>query len=200
MRCAGFSAKIAQRHCAVPKMEDVIFNGTQQRKALAYSEVTLEFDNSDGLLKVPFLQVAITRRVYRSGESAGVLHQPQQLPPQGYLPSLLRHRHWQGWLFHHQSRQGGGDLSNKSGDRRAAFEEAAGVMRYRVRKKKRPNVSSTTPKKTLERIEDILKELGDRLAPLEEQSASARAYLRLRDELKDLEVNLFLYQYDRMSD
>ena len=51
------------------KMEDVIFNGTQLRKALAYSEVTLTFDNTDGLLKVPFTEVAITRRVYRSGES-----------------------------------------------------------------------------------------------------------------------------------
>ena len=177
------------------KMEDVIFNGTQLRKALAYSEVTLTFDNSDGLLKVPFSEVAITRRVYRSGESeycinrnncrlrdisdlfcdTGIGKDGYSIISQGKVEEIL---------------------ANKSGDRRAAFEEAAGVMRYRVRKEDAERKLNNT-EKNLERIEDILKELSDRLAPLEQQSASARAYLRLRDELKDLEVNLFLYQYDR---
>ena len=180
------------------KMEDVIFNGTQLRKALAYSEVTLTFDNSDGLLKVPFSEVAITRRVYRSGESeycinrnncrlrdisdlfcdTGIGKDGYSIISQGKVEEIL---------------------SNKSGDRRAAFEEAAGVMRYRVRKEEAERKLNHT-EKNLERIEDILKELGDRLAPLERQSASARAYLRLRDELKDLEVNLFLYQYDRVHE
>jgi len=180
------------------KMEDVIFNGTQLRKALAYSEVTLTFDNSDGLLKVPFAEVAITRRVYRSGESeycinrnncrlrdisdlfcdTGIGKDGYSIISQGKVEEIL---------------------SNKSGDRRAAFEEAAGVMRYRVRKEEAERKLNNT-EKNLERIEDILKELADRLAPLERQSASARAYLRLRDELKDLEVNLFLYQYDRVHE
>ena len=180
------------------KMEDVIFNGTQLRKALAYSEVTLTFDNSDGLLKVPFSEVAITRRVYRSGESeycinrnncrlrdisdlfcdTGIGKDGYSIISQGKVEEIL---------------------ANKSGDRRAAFEEAAGVMRYRVRKEEAERKLNHT-EKNLERIEDILKELGDRLAPLERQSASARAYLRLRDELKDLEVNLFLYQYDRVHE
>lgn len=177
------------------KMEDVIFNGTQQRKALAYSEVTLTFDNADGMLDVPFGEVAITRRVYRSGESeycinrnncrlrdisdlfrdTGIGKDGYSIISQGKVEEIL---------------------ANKSGDRRAAFEEAAGVMRYRVRKEEAERKLGNT-EKNLERIEDILKELADRLGPLEEQSASARAYLRLRDELKDLEVNLFLYQYDR---
>jgi chromosome segregation protein len=180
------------------KMEDVIFNGTQLRKALAYSEVTLTFDNTDGLLKVPFTEVAITRRVYRSGESeycinrnncrlrdisdlfcdTGIGKDGYSIISQGKVEEIL---------------------ANKSGDRRAAFEEAAGVMRYRVRKEDAERKLNNT-EKNLERIEDILKELGDRLAPLEQQSASARAYLRLRDELKDLEVNLFLYQYDRVHE
>lgn len=180
------------------KMEDVIFNGTQLRKALAYSEVTLTFDNADGLLKVPFSEVAITRRVYRSGESeycinrnncrlrdisdlfcdTGIGKDGYSIISQGKVEEIL---------------------SNKSGDRRAAFEEAAGVMRYRVRKEDAERKLNNT-EKNLERIEDILKELADRLSPLEQQSASARAYLRLRDELKDLEVNLFLYQYDRVHE
>ncbi len=180
------------------KMEDVIFNGTQLRKALAYCEVTLIFDNSDGLLNVPFTEVAITRRVYRSGESeycinrnncrlrdiqdlfcdTGIGRDGYSIISQGKVEEIL---------------------SNKSGDRRAAFEEAAGVMRYRVRKEEAERKLNNT-EKNLERIEDILKELGDRLSPLEAQSASARAYLRLRDELRDLEVNLFLYQYDRVNE
>ena len=180
------------------KMEDVIFNGTQLRKALAYCEVTLIFDNTDGKLNVPFTEVAITRRVYRSGESeycinrnncrlrdisdlfcdTGIGKDGYSIISQGKVEEIL---------------------SNKSGDRRAAFEEAAGVMRYRVRKEEAERKLSNTDK-NLERIEDILKELSDRLAPLEAQSASARAYLRLRDELRDLEVNLFLYQYDRVHE
>lgn len=180
------------------KMEDVIFNGTQLRKALAYSEVTLTFDNSDGKLNIPFGEVAVTRRVYRSGESeysinrnpcrlkdiqdlfcdTGIGKDGYSLISQGKVEEIL---------------------SNKSGDRRAAFEEAAGVMRYRVRKEEAERKLDHT-EKNLERIEDILKELGDRLAPLEAQSASARAYLKMRDELRDLEVNLFLYQYDRVHE
>ncbi len=180
------------------KMEDVIFNGTQLRKALAYCEVTLVFDNTDGKLNVPFTEVAITRRVYRSGESeycinrnncrlrdlqdlfcdTGIGKDGYSIISQGKVEEIL---------------------SNKSGDRRAAFEEAAGVMRYRVRKEDAERKLTNTDK-NLERIEDILKELGDRLAPLEAQSASARAYLKLRDELRDLEVNLFLYQYERVNE
>ena len=180
------------------KMEDVIFSGTQQRKALAYCEVTLIFDNTDGKLSIPFGEVAITRRVYRSGESEYCLNK-----------NTCRLRDIQD-LFRDTGigkdgysiiSQGKLDeiLANKSGDRRAAFEEAAGVMRYRVRKEEAERKLEGT-QKNLERIEDILKELGDRLGPLEEQSASARAYLKLRDELKDLEVNLFLYQYERAKE
>ena len=177
------------------KMEDVIFNGTQSRKPMAYSEVTLTFDNTDGKLNIPFQEVAITRRVFRNGDSeycinknACRLKDVQELfrdtgiGKDGY--SIIS--------------QGKVDeiLSNKSNDRRAALEEAAGVMRYRVRKEEAERKLENT-EKNLIRIEDIVEELGDRLGPLEEQSASARAYLKLRDELKDNEVNLFLYQYDR---
>ncbi len=177
------------------KMQDVIFSGTQQRKAQAYCEVTLTFDNSDGKLAVPFTEIAVTRRVYRSGESEYCINgnacrlkdiqdmfRDTGIGKDGY--SIIG--------------QGRVDeiLSNKSSERRAALEEAAGVMRYRVRKEEAERKLEHTGK-NLERIEDILNELGDRLGPLEEQSASARAYLKLRDELKDNEVNLFLYQYER---
>ncbi len=86
-------------------------------------------------------------------------------------------------------------LSNKSDERRAAFEEAAGVMKYRVRKEEAQRKLENTHKNLL-RLNDILHELEERLEPLEQQSAVAREYLALRDELKEIEINMFLYQYD----
>ncbi len=180
------------------KMEDVIFNGTQLRKAQAYCEVTLTFDNADGALSVPFSEVAITRRVYRSGESEYSIN--RNACRLRDIQDLFRDT---GIGKDGYSIIGQGKveeiLANKSGDRRAAFEEAAGVMRYRVRKEEAERKLDATGK-NLERIEDILKELTDRLSPLETQSLSARTYLKLRDELKDLEVNLFLYQYERAGE
>ena len=177
------------------RMEDVIFNGTQQRRAQAYCEVTLTFDNADGALPVPFSEVAVTRRVYRSGESEYCLNHTACR-----LRDILELFRDTGIGKDGYSIIGQGKvdeiLSNKSEERRAALEEAAGVMRYRVRKEEAARKLEHT-EKNLERIDDILTELGDRLQPLEEQSAAARAFLKLRDELRDLEVNLFLYQYDR---
>ena len=180
------------------RMEDVIFSGTEQRKAQAYCEVTLTFENTDRKLNLDFNEVAVTRRVYRSGDSeycinsnACRLRDIQELfrdtgiGKDGY--SIIG--------------QGRVDeiLSNRSNERRAALEEAAGVMRYRVRKEEAERKLDNT-EKNLERIEDILNELTARLEPLKEQSASARTYLKLRDELKDHEVNLFLYQYDKNTE
>ncbi|MEG1524046.1 MAG: chromosome segregation protein SMC [Clostridia bacterium] len=180
------------------KMEDVIFNGTEQRKAQAYCEVTLTFDNADGKLNIPYAEVAITRRVYRSGESEYCINKsPCRLKD---VQELFRDTGI-GKDGYSIISQGKVDeiLSNKSNERRAALEEAAGVMRYRARKEESERKLENT-EKNLERIEDIVKELSDRLGPLEEQSASARAYLRLHDELKDQEVNLFLYQYERNNE
>ncbi|NCB31340.1 MAG: chromosome segregation protein SMC, partial [Clostridia bacterium] len=86
-----------------------------------------------------------------------------------------------------------------SEDRRAAFEEAAGVMKYRVRKEEAERKLEST-KKNLVRIQDILEELENQVGPLEEQSAAARDFLRLREELREIEVNVFLYQYDKLSE
>ncbi len=177
------------------KMEDVIFNGTQKRKSQSFCEVTLEFDNADGKLKLPYDEVAVTRRVYRSGDSeycinrnacrlkdiqelfrdTGIGKDGYSIISQGKVEEIL---------------------SNRSNERRAALEEAAGVMNYRVRKEEAERKLENT-RKNLERLNDIVQELADRIGPLEEQSAAARTYLNLRDELKDLEINLFLHQYDR---
>lgn len=177
------------------KMEDVIFNGTQTRRAQSFCEVTLTFDNSDGKLPIDFVEVAITRRVFRSGDSEYCINgtacrlkdilelfRDTGIGKDGY--SIIS--------------QGKVDeiLSNKSNDRRAALEEAAGVMRYRVRKEEAERKLEHT-EKNMERIADILGELEARIEPLAEQSKTARTFLKLRDELKDLEVNMFLYQTDK---
>lgn len=180
------------------KMEDVIFAGTEQKKAQAYCEVSLTFDNADQKLPVPFSEVAITRRAYRSGDGEYCLNgNPCRLRD---IQDMFRDTGI-GKDGYSNISQGKVDeiLSNKSNDRRMALEEAAGVMRYRVRKEEAGRKLDNT-QKNLERIEDILEELSDRLGPLEEQSATARRYLKLRDELKDYEVNLFLYQYERYNE
>ncbi len=177
------------------RMEDVIFNGTQERKPQAYCEVTLTFDNSDHSLPTEYAEVAITRRVYRSGESEysinrnncrlrdiQELFRDTGIGKEGY--SIIG--------------QGKVDeiISNKSNDRRATLEEAAGVMRYRTRKEEAERKLENT-QKNLVRIHDILSELELQLEPLEKQSEDAKRFLLLRDELKELDVNVFLHQWDR---
>ena len=180
------------------KMEDVIFNGTEQRKPQSFCEVTLVFDNSDGRLPTDFAEVSVTRRVYRSGESEYLINNTQcRLKDIG---ELFRDT---GIGKEGYSIIGQGKveeiLSNKSNDRRNAFEEAAGVMKYRVRKEEAERKLENT-RKNLVRLNDILEELSRQIGPLEEQSAAARQYLKLRDELKEIEVNVFLYQYDKLNE
>ncbi len=180
------------------RMEDVIFNGTQERKAQAYCEVALTFDNSDASLPLEFSEVTITRRVYRSGESEYAINRNNCRLKD--INELFRDT---GIGKEGYSIIGQGKveeiLSNKSGDRRAALEEAAGVMRYRIRKEEALRKLEHT-RKNLERLEDILGELKSQREPLQEQAEKARAYLGLRDELKALEINVFLYQYERTKE
>ncbi len=180
------------------KMEDVIFNGTEKRKPQSMCEVTLTFDNADGKLPVEYGEVAVTRRMFRSGESEYCLNGRNVRLKD--ISELFRDTGIgkDGYSIISQGRVDE-ILSNKSNDRRTALEEAAGVMRYRVRKEEAERKLDST-ERNMERIADTLKELGERLGPLEEQSATARRFLKLREELKDLEVNLFLYQSDRAKE
>lgn len=177
------------------KMEDVIFNGTEAKRALGFCEVELVFDNTDGKLPIDYSEVSLTRRVYRSGDSEYLLcGTPVRLKD---ITELLRDT---GIGKEGYSIIGQGKveeiLSNKSEDRRAAFEEAAGVMKYRARKDEAERKLESTCR-NLVRLNDILSELGSQLEPLEAQSANARKFLALREELKELEINIFLQQYDR---
>ena len=188
----GEQSARALRGC---KMEDVIFNGTEKRKAQSMCEVTLTFDNADHKLPTDYEEVAVTRRMFRSGESEYCLNGRNVRLKD--ISELFRDTGIgkDGYSIISQGRVDE-ILSNKSNDRRTALEEAAGVMRYRVRKEEAERKLDNT-ERNMERIADMLKELSERLGPLEEQSATARTFLKLREELKDLEVNLFLYQSDR---
>ena len=180
------------------KMEDVIFNGTEQKKPLAYCEVSLTFDNTDGKLNTDFTEVTVTRRVYRSGESEYLLNRTACRLKD--ISEVFRDTGIgkEGYSIIGQGRVEE-ILSNKSSERRNAFEEAAGVMKYRVRKEDAERKLEST-RKNLQRLNDILEELVSQVGPLEEQSAAAREYLRLRDELKEIEINVFLYQYDKLNE
>ncbi len=178
------------------KMEDVIFNGSELRKPQSYCDVSLTFDNSDGMLPVDFNEVTVTRRVYRSGESEYLLNRNECRLKD--ILDLFRDTGIgkEGYSIISQGRVDD-ILSNKSTDRRAVLEEAAGIMRYRVRKEEAERKLSST-RDNITRIDDIIAEISSQLESLWSQSEVAKEYLKLRDELKSLELNVFIYQYERI--
>ena len=180
------------------KMEDVIFGGTAKRKAASYCEVNLVFDNEDGALKTNFAEVMVTRRVYRSGDSEYYLNKTACR-----LKDILDLFRDTGIGREGYSLIGQGRideiLSVKSEDRRQVFEEAAGVMTYRVRKEDAERKLART-RDNLSRVNDILEELSSRVEPLEKQAAAAKEYLELAAKLKDLEINIFLIRHDKVKD
>lgn len=180
------------------KMEDVIFNGTEARKAQSFCEVSLVFDNSDGSLPIDFAEVAITRRAYRTGESEYLINRNACRLKD--ISELFRDTGIgrEGYSVIGQGRVEE-ILSNRTNERRSAFEEAAGIMKYRVRKEESERKLTNT-RANLVRLGDILAGLEARMGPLAEQSSAAREYLKLRDELKDIEINMFIYRYERVTE
>ncbi len=180
------------------KMEDVIFNGTAKRKAASYCEVNLVFENEDGALKSNFAEVMVTRRVYRSGDSEYYLNKTACR-----LKDILELFRDTGIGREGYSLIGQGRideiLSVKSEDRRQVFEEAAGVMTYRIRKEDAERKLART-RDNLSRVNDILEELSSRVEPLEKQAAVAKEYLELAERLKHLEINIFLIRHDKVKD
>ncbi|MBO5569038.1 MAG: chromosome segregation protein SMC [Clostridia bacterium] len=176
-------------------MSDVIFNGTQTRKPLSYCEVSLIFDNEDRTLPMDFSEIMVTRRVYRNGESEYFLNQSSCRLKD--VIDLFRDTGIgkEGYSIIGQGRIDE-ILSRKSEDRRQVFEEAAGIVKFKARKEEADRKLERTLQNA-ERIDDILDELGKRLEPLEQQSRSARQYLEWSEELKTLDLNLFLLRSDR---
>ncbi len=176
------------------KTEDIIFAGTQNRKPLGYAEASLVMDNSDSKLPIEYNEVIVTRRIYRNGESGYFINKtPCRLKDvlELFMDTGI------GKDGYSIIGQGKIDeiLSNKSEDRRRIFEEAAGIVKYRTRKIESEKKLEQT-KLNLLRINDIISEIESNIEPLKMQSEKAKKFLSLRDELKNIEVGLFLYNID----
>lgn len=180
------------------KLEDVIFTGTEFRKPLGFAEVSLTIDNSDKTLDMEFLEITITRRVFRSGESEYFINKtPCRLKDINSL-FLDTGVGRDGYSIIGQGRIDE-ILSTKSEDRRHIFEEASGIMKYKLRKEEGIKKLELT-KQNILRIDDILHELKLQLAPLKEQSETAKSYLNIRDKLKVLEINVYIDTIERLKE
>ncbi|QCR31768.1 chromosome segregation protein SMC [Lysinibacillus sp. SGAir0095] len=170
------------------KMEDVIFAGSESRKPLNFAEVTLVLDNQDEQVPIPFTEISVTRRVYRSGDSEYLLNNQQCRLKD--ITDLFMDSGLGKEAFSIIS-QGRVDeiLNSRPDDRRTIFEEAAGVLKYKNRKKKAEHKLVETDE-NLHRVLDILHELDSRLEPLQIQASSAKDYVRMTEELKESDIAL----------
>lgn len=180
------------------KMEDVIFAGTQHRKPVGFAQVSLLIDNSDKSLPLEFSEVTISRRVYRSGESEYYINKTACRLKDIHELFMNTGVGKEGYSIIGQGRIDE-ILSNRSEDRRAIFEEAAGIMKYKVRKNEAERKLEST-KQNLLRIQDIVAELEAQLEPLHEQAEKARIYLDLSNELKELEISLYLDSIEKSQE
>ncbi len=178
------------------KMEDIIFAGSDARKAVNFSEVSLTLDNTDQALPLDFSEVTVTRRVHRSGDSeyfinkqgcrlkditelfmdTGIGKEAYSIIGQGRIEEIL---------------------STRSEDRRGIFEEASGIVKYKSRKRDARRKLDETEQNLL-RINDLVVELEDQIEPLKEQSEKAIKYKELREQLKNKEISLYVYQIEQI--
>lgn len=178
------------------KMEDVIFAGSDARRAVNYGEVSLTLENGDHALPLDFSEVTVTRRVHRSGDSeyyinkqacrlkditelfmdTGIGKEAYSIIGQGRIEEIL---------------------STKSEDRRGIFEEASGIVKYKSRKREAEKRLGETEQNLL-RIHDLVTELEDQIGPLKEQSEKAHRFRELKDTLKQSEISMYVYQIEQI--
>ncbi|WP_019152817.1 chromosome segregation protein SMC [Robertmurraya massiliosenegalensis] len=176
------------------KMEDIIFAGSDSRKPLNFAEVTLTLENEDQFLPIDYQEVSVTRRVYRSGDSeffinkqncrlkdiidlfmdSGLGREAFSIISQGRVEEIL---------------------NSKAEERRTIFEEAAGVLKYKTRKKKAEGKLTET-QENLNRVHDILHELEGQVEPLKIQASIAKDFLQQKEELEKIEVALTVYEIE----
>ncbi|WP_085992418.1 chromosome segregation protein SMC [Oceanobacillus senegalensis] len=178
------------------KMEDIIFQGSDTRKPLNVAEVTLVLSNEDHSLPIDYEEVSVTRRVYRSGDSefyinkqscrlkdiidlfmdSGLGREAFSIISQGKVEEIL---------------------SSKAEERRAIFEEAAGVLKYKQRKKKAEYKLAET-QENLNRVEDIIFEIEQQITPLKEQAETAKTYVNVKEELKQKEISFLIAEIEKL--
>ena len=179
-------------------MQDVIFNGTEKRKSLSYCEVTLTFDNSTRFFNFDYDELAITRKLYRSGESEYLINRNTC-----HLRDITNLLYNSGLGKNGYSVVSQGKVTElvdaKPENRRAMFEDAAGISKYKNDKKEAERKLERTDE-NLTRVKDILSEIERQMGPLKKQAENAKKYLEYKDKLKDLEVNAYIYQYENAND
>lgn len=178
-------------------MQDVIFNGTEKRKSLSYCEVSLFFNNADRFFNFEYDDIVITRKLYRSGESEYLINK-----------NVCRLKDIVNLFFDSGIGRDGYSIigqgkveeiiSSKPETRRLIFEEAAGIAKFKSQKTESERKLEKTEER-LTRIRDIVGELERQLGPLKKQAETAKIYLALRDNLKNLEINSFIYQNENVE-
>ena len=176
------------------KMPDVIFAGTEVRKALNYAEVAVTLDNSDGFIAGVGETIRVERHIYRNGDNdylidgrkvrlrdirdlfmdTGLGRDSFSIISQGRVEAIF---------------------NAKPEDRRAIFEEAAGILKYKIRKKETESKLNQT-QDNLDRLEDIIYELDGQVKPLEKQAATAKCYLELDGERRQTLLNLIVHDIE----
>ncbi len=179
------------------KMEDVIFGGTSKRAPLGFAEVSLILDNSTGIFQSEHTEIMVTRKYYRSGESEYYLNKKHCRLKDIHELFMDTGIGKEGYSIIGQGRIDE-ILSLKSEDRRQIFEEAAGITKFRYRKEEAQRKLAET-EENLIRIRDIYSELETQTKPLEKQAEKAKEYLSLRDELREVEITLWLLELDEIK-
>lgn len=181
-------------------MQDVIFNGTEKRKAQSYAEVSLTFDNTGRSLfpSYDYEEVVITRKLFRSGESE--YYRNGSLCRLRDISEMLRDAGFsvEGYTIIGQGRVME-IINSKPEDRRAIFEEAAGISKYKYKKNEAERKNART-RDNLLRLNDILTNETERLAPLARQAEKTRSYRELKEKLKHQEINLYMHRYETAAD
>ena len=179
-------------------MQDVIFSGTQMRKPVGSAYVAITLDNSDHSLAIDYDEVTVARRIYRSGESEylinGTVCRLKDVNELFYDTGIGK----EGYSIIGQG-QIDKILSSKPEDRRELFDEAAGIVKYKRRKVEACR-KLEAEQQNLVRVSDILSELEKQIGPLEKQSEKAKIYLKHKEELKTLDVNVFLLESKRVRE
>jgi chromosome segregation protein len=179
------------RHLRGTRMDDIIFGGTASRKPLSFAEVSITLDHTDGALGLDYQEVTVTRRLYRSGESEYLLNKRQCRLKDIVELFMDTGIGKEAYSFIGQGRVD--ELLNaRPEERRQIFEEAAGILKYKNRKREAKRRLAETAENLL-RVGDIIHELSGQLEPLSEQASAARHYLELRDSLRTLDVDMLVH-------
>ena len=179
-------------------MQDVIFSGTENRKPLSYASVAITLDNSDHQLQIEYEEVTVTRKLYRSGESEYLINgstcRLKDINELFYDTGIGK----EGYSIIGQG-QIDKILSGKPEERRELFDEAAGIVKFK-RRKKMSVKKLEDERQNLLRVNDILAELEKQIGPLEKQSEVAKEYLKKKEELKTYDINMFLLESARLKE